>query len=86
MLVLLGELERALFALNDSLRQARGEDAWDFARSGAVDGLRSRVERELQANLRARMSRLDILQRTIASWSHSSLINGAAPSRSYAVS
>ena len=40
----------------------RGEDAWDFARSGAVHGLRSRVERELQVNLRARMSRLDVLQ------------------------
>ena len=86
MLALLAELERALFALNDSLRQARGEDAWDFARSGAVQGLRSRVERELQANLRTRRSRLDILQRTIATWSRSSLVDEARSRASYAVS
>jgi hypothetical protein len=86
MLALFAELERALFALNDSLRQARGEDAWDFARSGPVQGLRARVERELRANLRARSSRLDVLRRTIASWSRSSLINGASAERSYAVS
>jgi hypothetical protein len=86
MLTLLAELERALFALNDSLREARGEDAWDFARSGAVNGLRSRVERELQANLRARTSRLDILQQTIATWSRSSLVGAAGSRASYAVS
>jgi hypothetical protein len=86
MLALLAELERALFALNDSLRQARGEDAWDFARSGAVQGLRARVERELQANLRARTNRLALLQQTIASWSRSSLMNGASAARSYSVS
>jgi hypothetical protein len=86
MLVLVAELERALFALDDSLRQARGEDAWDFARSGAVHDLRSRVERELRENLRARTTRLDVLQRTIAFWSRSSLINGAPAGRKYAVS
>jgi hypothetical protein len=63
------ELERALFALNDSLRQARGEDAWGFARGGAADGLRVRVERELQLNLRTRKTRLAVLQRTISEWS-----------------
>ena len=83
MLALLAELERAVFALNDSLRQARGEDAWNFARTGAVEGLRSRVERELQGSLRARSHRLAILQQTIATWSRSSLWNGTAvPERS----
>jgi hypothetical protein len=73
------DLERALFALDDSLRGARSEDAWDFARSGAAHGLRARVERELQANRRARMNRLQLLRQTIATWSRSSLVNVAAP-------
>lgn len=71
MRALLAELTRALFALHDSLRQARGEDAWDFARSGAVAGLRERVERELRANLRVRSERLGLLKRTVAEWSRS---------------
>lgn len=62
------ELERALFALDDSLRQARDDDAWDFARSGAVPGLRERVAREFQANLRMRSERLGLLKRTINDW------------------
>ena len=66
----LSELERALFALEDSLRQARDDDAWDFARSGALPGLRQRIERELQANLRMRTERLGLLTRTINDWAH----------------
>lgn len=69
MRAVLAELTRALFALDDSLRQARDEDAWDFARTGAVAGLRERVERELLADLRRRSTRLAVLQRTIAVWS-----------------
>lgn len=69
MRTLLADLQRALFALEDSLRQARGEDAWDFARAGVVEGLRARVERELKANLRARTARLAVLRETIALWS-----------------
>jgi hypothetical protein len=69
MRALLVELERALFALEDSLRQARREDAWDFARAGARGDLRMEVERDLQANLRNRSERLALLQRTIAEWS-----------------
>jgi hypothetical protein len=79
----IGELERALFALNDSLRQARGEDAWGFARSGAVDGLRLRVERELQLNLRSRKTRLAILQRTISEWSRPAWANRAGIEHQY---
>ena len=63
------ELERALFALEDSLRQARTEFAWNFARAGAAPALRSEVERELQANLRRRSERLNLLRQTIAAWS-----------------
>lgn len=69
MRAVLAELTRALFALEDSLRQARDEDAWGFARNGAGPGLRERVERELQANLRLRSERLSVLKRTIADWS-----------------
>ena len=74
MRALLVELERALFALDDSLRQARNEEAWNFARTGVVPGLRVRVERELQANLRARSNRLTILKQTVAGWSRSPLV------------
>jgi hypothetical protein len=63
------ELKRALFALEDSLRQARQEDAWEFARTGASPELRAEVERELSANLRRRAERLELLRRTIATWS-----------------
>jgi len=73
MRALLAELERALFALEDTLRQARNEDAWNFARGGAVAGLRFRVERELQGSLRSRLQRLRLLKQTIAAWSRSAL-------------
>lgn len=63
------ELARALFALEDSLRQARDDDAWNFARAGAGTALRANVERELQAALRMRAERLRVLEQTIAAWS-----------------
>ena len=69
MRAVLTELERALFALEDSLRQARADDAWNFARAGEQPGLRIRVERDLQANLRMRSDRLKMLEQTIAAWS-----------------
>lgn len=72
------ELERALFALDDSLRQARNEDAWNFARTGAVAGLRLRAERELQTNLRARSNRLRMLEETVAGWSRSTALDRGA--------
>ncbi|MDQ6860875.1 MAG: J domain-containing protein [Verrucomicrobiota bacterium] len=72
------EMERALFALEDSLRQARDEDAWDFARAGAVGGLHAQVERELRATLRMRSERLAILRQTIAAWSQPTLVRQAA--------
>jgi hypothetical protein len=82
MRALFAELNRALFALEDSLRQARDEDAWDFARRNNAPDLRSRVERELQANLRTRSDRLALLQETIAVWSRPPRIKRAADFRS----
>jgi hypothetical protein len=79
MRAVLAELTRALFALEDSLRQARDEDAWGFARTGAVPGLRERVERELKATLRMRSDRLGLLKRTIADWSRAPLIQRSMP-------
>ncbi len=69
MRAVLKELERAVFALEDSLRQARNEPAWNFARAGAKPNLRAEVERELQAALKTRSQRLVLLQQTIAEWS-----------------
>ncbi|MEY2501411.1 MAG: hypothetical protein QOI07_1745 [Verrucomicrobiota bacterium] len=69
MRAVVAELERALFALEDSLRQARDDNAWNFARAGARPDLRSEVERELQENLRRRSERLVLLRQTIAAWS-----------------
>ncbi len=62
------ELERAWRALEKSLREAEGEDAWDFARVGPTLALRAQVERELKSDLAARTQRLDLLTRTIAEW------------------
>lgn len=64
-----GELRRAVFALEDSLRQARSEEAWEFARVGPSPELRTAVERELRANLRRRSERLAMLRQTIEAWS-----------------
>ena len=69
----LGELQRSLRALNKMLREAEGEDAWDFARVGPNDGLRLRVERQLKTDLATRTSRLDVFTRTIAEWQRPSI-------------
>ncbi len=66
--VVLAELERALRALGKSLREAEGEDAWDFARMGPSAGLRERVEQQLKMDLAGRSQRLDLLTKTIAEW------------------
>ncbi len=78
MRALAAELKRALFALDDSLRQARDDDAWDFARAGVRDHLHARVERELHATLRTRSQRLALLRQTIAGWSASAFVSRAA--------
>ncbi|MFL6528881.1 MAG: hypothetical protein ACJ8KX_00285 [Chthoniobacterales bacterium] len=72
------ELERALFALEDSLRQASNDDAWNFARTGPDDHLQTSVERDLTGTLRMRSDRLALLQQTLASWSRPTLVRQAS--------
>ena len=62
------ELQRAWRALEKSLLEAGGEDAWDFARLGPNENLQVRVERQLKTDFAARTQRLDLLTRTIAEW------------------
>ena len=69
------ELTRALEALEKSLEEAEREDAWDFARTGASDDLRARVERELKFELATRTARLDLLTQTIAGWVQGPIAN-----------
>ena len=71
----LAELERAGRALEKSLREAEGEDAWNFARAGAAGDLRLRVQRQLKSDLAARTMRLDLLARTVAAWAQGPVAN-----------
>ena len=64
------ELERALRALEKSLQEAEGEDAWDFAHVGPNAGLHSRVERQLKYELAHRQQRLSELTQMIQGWAH----------------
>ncbi|MEO5720119.1 MAG: J domain-containing protein [Chthoniobacterales bacterium] len=75
MRALLDELERALDALRDSLREAESEDAWNFARSGPAADLRLRVQRQLKSDLAARSLRLDLLVRTVTAWEQGPVAN-----------
>jgi len=69
------ELERALCALEKSLREAEGEDAWNFAQGGPNAELRLHVERQLKSDLAARTIRLNLLTRAIAAWAHGPVAN-----------
>ena len=69
------ELERALRALEKSLLEAEGEDAWNFAQAGPTSDLRTRVERELKSDLAARTMRLDVLTNAIAAWAQGLVTN-----------
>ena len=75
MRALLAELQRALRALEKSLLEAEGEDAWDFARLGPNADLQVRVERQLKTDLAARTQRLDLLTRTIVDWARGPIHN-----------
>ena len=75
MRVVRAELERALWALEKSLLEAEGEDAWNFAQAGPSVDLRLRVERELKLDLAARTRHLDVLTRTIAEWARGPMAN-----------
>jgi hypothetical protein len=72
---ILAELERAARALEKSLREAEGEDAWNFAQGGPDADLRERVERQLTLDLAARSLRLDVLTKTIAAWAQGPIAN-----------
>ena len=75
MRALLAELERAARALEKSVMEAEGEDAWNFARSGPNEDLRLRVERQLKSDLADRTQRLDVLTKTIAAWAQGPIAN-----------
>ncbi len=75
MRAVLAELERALLALEKSLLEAEGEDAWNFARRGPVGDLPVRVQRQLKSDLAARTMRLDLLARTVAAWAEGPVAN-----------
>jgi hypothetical protein len=78
MRAILMELERALRALEKSLLEAEGEDAWNFAQSGPNGDLRRRVERQLKSDLAGRSLRLEVLTRAIAAWAHGPVANRKA--------
>lgn len=71
----LAELERSSHALEKSLVEAQGEDAWNFSRTGPNANLRLRVERQLKSDLAARALRLDLFTRTIAAWARGPMLN-----------
>jgi hypothetical protein len=73
--IVLAELERALRALEKSLLEAEGEEAWNFAQTGPGSELRRRVERELKSDFAARSLHLDVLTRTIAAWAQGPIAN-----------
>jgi hypothetical protein len=75
MRVLLAELARALRALEKSLLEAEGEDAWNFAQAGPSADLRLRVERGLKSDLAARTRHRDVLTKTIAEWARGPMAN-----------
>jgi len=81
MQAVLAELKRSLRALEKMLLEAEGEDAWNFARSGPNDDLRSRVERELKLNLETRKQRLDLFTKTIADWAQERPVRRASGRR-----
>jgi hypothetical protein len=68
MRAVLGELRRALRALQRSLSQARSHDAWNFVRKGAGKALRQRVQLELESDLLSKTTRLSFLTEMIAGW------------------
>jgi hypothetical protein len=71
----LAELERATRALEKSLLEAEGEEAWDFAQSGPNEDLRRRLDRQLKADLAQRSLRLDVFTKTIAAWASGPIAN-----------
>ncbi len=86
MRAILVELERAARALEKSVSEAEGEDAWNFAQVGPQEDLRLRIERQLRMDLAGRTQHLDLLTSTIAAWARGPVANrkAAPPARGYA--
>jgi hypothetical protein len=75
MRAILAEMERAARALEKSLLEAKGEEAWNFAQSGPDADLRLRVGRQLELELAGRSVRLEVLTKTIAAWAQGPIAN-----------
>jgi len=84
MRALFTELQRALRALEKSLREAEGDDAWNFAQAGANEDLRLRVERQLKADLTGRTGRLELLRATLNEWARGPAANRKVRPRQFA--
>ena len=65
----LAELGRSLRALQKSLRGARREPAWNFARVTDHTEVRNRIRRELEESRADLKSRLSQLEKLFAAWS-----------------
>jgi hypothetical protein len=77
----LAELGRSLRALQKSLRAARRDQAWNFARTSDHTALRTRLQRELETAQAEQQARLDHLERLLALWSTSSAGRKRKPKR-----
>jgi hypothetical protein len=65
----LAELGRSLRALQKSLRAARRDQAWNFARTSDHTELQDRLQRELESAQAEQQARLDHLEHLLALWS-----------------
>jgi hypothetical protein len=65
----LAELGRSLRALQKSLRAARHEPAWNFARSSDHTEVRNRMRRELESAQAELQARLNHVENLLARWS-----------------
>lgn len=68
LLVVQRDLERSTRALEKSIREARNEEAWDFAAVGATPHLAKDVERQLKHDLAGRTKYLRELEATVLQW------------------
>lgn len=62
------ELRRSFLALQKSLRDARKDPAWKFARGADRDAVATRLERRFRRDLTARRERLRRCEALIAGW------------------
>lgn len=65
----LGELRRSFNALQRSLRGAKKDPAWNFARTADREAVRARLQRQLESDLARQKARLKEIEAQIAAWS-----------------